>query len=1553
VFQNETLKTHLETSQTISSQSAIIAEWNMNVPGNIFKLGNYRYRYEDEVYGILPDIFNPNEETNQVIGGTKFYAGATDADVVIETGYENDAATPLLFQYKKDIEKNYYSLEDCIKPFRPRSGINRLSYFDNNSYLSHPNPNMYLRPRYYMNHRENEFKYWRSYRTESINSVTEDQQLWGIEYPGDIDGANIERGVSKNNNEGIYYIDDANPFVVYKEQVPANRIVIKVQTHVGNIDLGPFTSANGGTFNDPFYGDENKVVPQRFAIQYLTSNDKWVTILSFDQTSLRDDGSPIFSYDGHLSIEYGLVVPSEYTNNFLLVGTTSSASSLPIENVIGHAYLVSSSPTDLGILYIYNGENYDQYTPEYNWRLGSDGAYENTQFVTDLTNPSYYLLTGDPDPKYREFVWIKGIRVAVESMSLPDKTLDLIEMSPRLAVDFTPKVTNYDITKTLGDLSSTSLPMGEILASTGSITIFDDDQSFNQNNQWDFATSTGSIIAKYVSKNVKFIFYEIIKNVDDDNYYIPIKYLYSEGIPVTDSTSLTVSITLRDFYFYFESMSAPRILIPEASLSQAVCLLLDAIGFSNYVFKRLEGESDPVIPYFFVGPDQNVAEVLRQLAISTQSAMFFDEYNNFVVMSKNYMLDDTEERDVDITLYGTNNQSDTGVIENSYTNPLTNIISINASNLGVINSGVINYTSRYIQKTTGSLQPYPLIDKTWRYKPTLLWEVSGTVASRSANARNQDIFSLSAVPLNSNLSEDLPTVRERNIINNIIDIGENAYWLSRFQGYLYANAEIIRYDAVEFSITGTGNVWISSNLEYQKYFASLPFNGKLYPTGRVRIFSEPYYENINGVTYLQNGEVLRHGRGQYGTPITNHQAGLSDYWSSKNNVYGCNMRSEFLFEQTGLITIFGVSSSTNKLLVLDTSRVRVGQIVKIISGTGTLPSGNTTVTAVATTKTTGTDYFEITISQTPTVALSNATVTFSGEAFTENGAAGLNATGSTSKILAERSKRNGIIRNLLSTFYNAETDVALLKTTVSGTIQSSALVFNGPDFNNDQDPRDFISYVYKALPGTFKHFGTRLRIIGKVDASGNLNQTPVGGMTYFTIPNVNPTQTVSIGGGSAGVCLVNPTTNNGYFFELAALTSSNIQSFLDLTQEGTTELVLDNIMFYKIKKEIGSSDAIPIKLWGGIGQVTVDDGNFTGQYRYIAEENPTVFDLAIEYIDINANLRRFYLYINNSLVKVIDDTEPIPLTNNMGVFVRGTSRVMFENVYALGKNYAYNISLDTDVPISSRVFGDQNNQIDATEALRKYALSGVVQQSYLSGINPNTPPAYSLYFEEFGTILRECSYFNIKYDKAYPSLYAIIAPTFNRIRGYSVSGFTADSYGAEFLVFNNTDTILNLDETTGNYLRIIGAAFTQDTTNKVTVDDFLRTKGNLSDPELKGDAVIGSPFVYREVYDKVRTSRLLYGVKEFTLDTMYIQDQDTAEDILSWIINKNIEPRKNIVTTIFPNPMIQLGDIVKINYQNNEGINVISDPDTRFVVYNITYSKTVGGPIMNLSLSEV
>lgn len=1436
MFVNEALKTHLETSATVRLQSLVLAEWNMNMPDNIFKLGNYRYRPFDNTsqYFTLPNDFDQLDAGN-------YFTGATDADVVIDGGFTN-SNTPQIFTSIKDKMKMIYSLEDCLKPFRPRSGINKPLYF-NNRFIANSGASMAQRPRYYMPSRYDEFKYWTSYRTEN----------------------NIERGIAKNISNSLYYIDDAVPFVVYKNNVPTNRIIIKMQTNVGDIDLGPFTTATT-SISDPLFGALNKTTPSRWKVQYLKENS-WVDAYSFRENDTRNSGEPIVDTDGYVELEYGLIIPEEYQNSFIFASTLSSETLLPETSVEGYAYLIIENEGDRGTFHIWSNGGYVTFTPQYGWQLGSEEIANNTNFVTDLTSPDSFNNDVSGDLTYREFQYIRGIRIVVDTMNKFDSTFDLIEMSPRLVVDISDKVVDFKITKTLSDIGITSLPVGQLLASNGTISLFDDDQAFNDNN-------SSSIVADYVRKNIKFNFYEIILDVEGFDYYVPIKTLYSEGFPQADVTAGTISINLRDFFFFLESMPAPRLLTTETSLSYAITTLLDYIGFSNYTFRRTSGESDPIIPYFFVAPDQNVAQVLNQLALATQTAMFFDEYNNFVVMSKDYLMPTETQRSTDFVFSGSNNQTDSGVIENATSGNLPNILSIASQDKKIYNDGKINYTTRYIQRSYGSIRQSSMVDqnKTWIYKPSLLWEVSGTDNTKTINeiASKQGSYVLGAMPLNSTLSASLPTVVNHAVINNIMDLGENIYWLTRYNGYLYSNGEIIRYDAAEFNVTGTGNVWISSNQEYQKYFASIPFNGKIYPTGLVRIFSTPYYETVDGTTRLQNGAVLEHGRGQFGTITTEHAAGISDYWSNNEYVRGCNMQAGFMF--------------TTQL--------------------------DEDVTYPATTA----------------------------------GAAGVD------NALARQTTRNGVIKNFMANNYLTETQVNNLKSTETGTIQSSALIMNGPSFRTTDVPLNFVSYVYKALDNAYKHFGTRMRIVGKIENNTSRTQTPIGSTTYYQASGTQPDQNVNIGGGSGGLAvLLNPETNNGYYFEIIALTEDNITSYLKLDTKGEAERSINNIVFYKIKKESSSNNAIPVKLWGGLSKILVDDGRFTGQYRMSGEEIPTVYDLSVEYQDIG-KIRRFFLYINNKLIQVVDDSDPLPIYNNMALFTRGSSRVMFENIYALSENYSQNSVFTVGETLSS-VLSDTN--INANESFRKYAMSGIVQSTYLSGISAQEPPKYNMYFEEFGTIMRECAYFDVKYDRAYPALYAQLSPTFNRIKGYTTSGFKADSYGAEFLIFNATDKALSLDETTGNFLRIQGITFTQDTTHELTVDEYFKKRGNLSDPEFKGDTLAFSPLVEKSKYDEIRQSRMIYGKNEFSIDSMYIQTPDDAEALMGWIINKIMHPKKSVGVNLFSIPTLQLGDIVTIDYKDSTNLNLVASDTSRFVVYNIEYLRGTDGPSMTAYLSEV
>jgi hypothetical protein len=127
----------------------------------------------------------------------------------------------------------------------------------------------------------------------------------------------------------------------------------------------------------------------------------------------------------------------------------------------------------------------------------------------------------------------------------------------------------------------------------------------------------------------------------------------------------------------------------------------------------------------------------------------------------------------------------------------------------------------------------------------------------------------------------------------------------------------------------------------------------------------------------------------------------------------------------------------------------------------------------------------------------------------------------------------------------------------------------------------------------------------------------------------------------------------------------------------------------------------------------------------------------------------------------------------------------------------------------------------------------------------------------------------------------------------------------------------------------------------------------MSDPELSGSALVYSPLVEESRYNEIKLSRMIYGKNEFSIDSPYLQTDDDANALMGWIVNKIMVPKKSIGINLFSIPTIQLGDIVTVNYKDSNGLDLVSDSTTRFVVYNIEYSRNNTGPNMSVYLSEV
>ena len=1641
MYQNASLQSYIEESSSINIKSIVLAEWNMNFSDNVVTLGNYRYRpgisSPTEVnFGIVNLVWV--EETSLTASPT--YFGATNSNIVLNTGINLTTMEPTIASSLDQTEKMLYSLTETISRFRPRSGINKIRYFEDN-FLNFSNSNMHQKPRYYLSSKDDKFKYWNSFRKETVGT------------------AETQRGIATvATGNGDFFIDDVAPFVVYSNPVPANRIVVKMQTQVGDVDGGSYKIDNTTSFNDPFYelatntGNLiNQQTPAVWSVQYLNASNSWTTAKSFSLNELRANGKRVIGSDGYVELAYGITNAPAVFN---LLGERGSSAALPLSVALGDAYLVPGDTSAQGTVYVWNGTNWttNKFTPSYGWYLNEESLDTKASNIKDLTSPKFYgSATTIYTPTYREFQFVKGIRIVVNTMTRQGSSFDLIEMSPRLVADLSDKTTSFSVEKIASDIGNTGIPVGELLASTGSISLFDYDQSFNEYNDLTVVAGivSGSLISNISSRHLQFKFYEQI--TDDRNfpavvsYFVPIKTMYVDGFPQVSTADRMVTLSLRDLLFYFESTIAPSLLLRNASLSYAIATLLDNVGFSNYKFYRNAEESEDLIPYFFIAPDTTVAEVLSDLAKSTQTAMFFDEDNNFISMSRNYIMPTVAERATNITLYGTKDFEKNGTFKNKSTNSkLSNIISLDAEDNVIYNGGKVTYSNKYIQKSYSTIQEAGMVNRgqAYKYKPVLLWEVSGTELLRPTNDEvgNQSAYSLSALALNSPLSNSLPTVVLGSMINNIMDFGQSIYWLSRYQGYFYANSEIIKYDAVQYSVTGSGLVWIEDVKDYQKYFATLPFKGKMFPTGRVRIYAEPTYNSSGQVV---NGLAAKHGRGQFGTQVVSHTVlDSTSYWLNTDYHKTFKMQSRWIFKEnanynhqyqetlyqttttasasSGATTLFlasvdglkeGLSFYEYKdkaigaqapsialrfvTLTLNSHGFVPGNQVKIANLVPAKYNGIYTLTAT----TSNTFTFEnkhsasgnITIGGTiaplfntrsisssaipvgtkiKSIATSTKTVTLT-KALTGTVASGstiyltnnmveplsnrdFNATTDSIPFLSEKPTVLGTTKDFFDTSsYTESSNTATIdKTKPNAVIKSSALSIQGPaSFSSSsavKTSNDVISYVYKPYssqcPNPYS-FGARVRVIGNpLPTTGQINeakQSPIGGEILETYTNSNGNYSIAgTGGGIAFNLGVSANKNIGYYFEILALSNEAIQDSLDSTTNSV--VTVPNVYFYKVLKGANSKEAVPVVLWNGNASILVDDGQFVGMSKSMSTKTSTVYDLLVETEDLGgqegAYRRKFYLYLNGTLIASVQDDDAIPVTDdnkNFALFTRGKGLCLFEHAFMIGDNSKNVVSPEFKNPIFN------NEKIDNSN-YRKYLINPAILKTYLKELGSNQQPAYSLYFEEFGTIMRECAYFNIRYDKAYPALYSRISPTLNDSQGYVISNFRSNPYGAEFMIFNATDFALNLDESTGNYLRIQGVTFTQQSAHDLTVDEYFQKTSDLNNYE--------NFTSLNNKYYSIQNSRNTYGKKDFTISGSYIQNIDTANSLMKWMVDKIMQPKKSVGLSIFANPMIQLGDIVTIDY-NIDG--VLQNSDARFVVYHINYDRNSDGPEMKLYLSEV
>lgn len=249
------------------------------------------------------------------------------------------------------------------------------------------------------------------------------------------------------------------------------------------------------------------------------------------------------------------------------------------------------------------------------------------------------------------------------------------------------------------------------------------------------------------------------------------------------------------------------------------------------------------------------------------------------------------------------------------------------------------------------------------------------------------------------------------------------------------------------------------------------------------------------------------------------------------------------------------------------------------------------------------------------------------------------------------------------------------------------------------------------------------------------------------------------------------------------------------------------------------------------------------------------------------------LYINNFKISAVDQysssstagplDKAIPVTGNMS---------LFSSLYKISFDYIYAVPLTPEQFKTGIVSDIYTGHYGST------MLSFAYGEKLIN--NTGTPALKNAYIEEFGTVARELRRVKINYAQTagIPRYATVGVNKFADILGSKFS-----NHGAEVFVVNNAGTFIPLQAGANNFY-IIG--------------DFVSVTGQHE---------------YTE-----STVNEFTTLEPATFDSMWIQNESDAKSLFEWIKTQWSKQQSSISMEVFGNPALEPGDVISINYPNND-----------------------------------
>lgn len=264
--------------------------------------------------------------------------------------------------------------------------------------------------------------------------------------------------------------------------------------------------------------------------------------------------------------------------------------------------------------------------------------------------------------------------------------------------------------------------------------------------------------------------------------------------------------------------------------------------------------------------------------------------------------------------------------------------------------------------------------------------------------------------------------------------------------------------------------------------------------------------------------------------------------------------------------------------------------------------------------------------------------------------------------------------------------------------------------------------------------------------------------------------------------------------------------------------------------------------------------------------------------------------VNGSVVMTVTvpSGEREPYTRTCGMFVRCDTHADFEYFYA-------NASTEDLTIDSGNLFDRIRGEFTSPQPDRSWTWYWGDVHGRI--VKPIYSPIFTRYnsrgFDEFGPLCQEVREFEVKFEKA-PAVHSNIY--FSNTSQIVCPEYNADPFGARFILTNvyRNNAILNGEDT---------LTFGPDN----PVEQKLMIYGRTVNKEDEKTVVVKNE-------DGIRRR----GVVETEIQSEWLQSEQSAKDLADWIDHHWSQGSDEVEAEIYGNPVLQIGDLVSINYPQKD-----------------------------------